>query len=325
MTLEHIPFMLNSVLDDLSIFFQEKSLKSGLAFIFDVPASLPQALLGDPLRLRQIFINLVGNSFKFTKNGSITLSVRQKSINADSVTIVFSVKDTGIGMSRDQAARLFSAFTQADTSTTRRYGGTGLGLTITKSLVELMNGEISLESEPNLGTTMTFSCVFGLNPNALKSPSDKIGNIASRAAIQKQKDAPKPLKGFRVLLVEDNDVNVLVARSLMKKMGLEVTVAENGEIALARLEEARQEGCQPLFNLVLMDLQMPVMDGYEATKRIRANPQYEGLIIVAMTAHAFAEERERCLANGMNGHLSKPIDVAMLDRTLRHFILNEPE
>jgi CheY-like chemotaxis protein len=128
-----------------------------------------------------------------------------------------------------------------------------------------------------------------------------------------------------VLLVDDNDVNTLVAKNLLKKMGLEVTTAENGEAALRRLEEAGRTGRRPVFDMVLMDIQMPVMDGFEATKHIRENPEYDGLVIVAMTAHAFAEEREHCLAAGMNRHLTKPIDLPALRRTLRHYILNEPE
>ena len=312
MTVEHIPFNLRELLDDVGIFFQEQSARSGLALVFDFPADLPMALIGDPLRLRQIFINIVGNAFKFTKEGSITISGRETARRNGEVTISFAVADTGIGMSRDQAARLFSAFTQADNSITRQYGGTGLGLTITKSLVGLMGGEISLASELNKGTTLTFTCVFGLDSGASAVVKDK-----APAAPE------KPLLGYRVLLVEDNDVNVLVARALMKKMGLEVVVAENGAVALERLAEAHRQSRRPLFDLILMDLQMPVMDGYEATRRIRDNRDYEGLIIVAMTAHAFAEERERCLANGMNGHLAKPIDVAELSKTLRCFILKE--
>ena len=147
--------------------------------------------------------------------------------------------------------------------------------------------------------------------------------LLNRRAGKSKPEEDTDLAGRRILLVEDNEVNVLVARSLMKKMGLQITVAENGLAALDRLEEAVREGCQPTFDLVLMDLQMPVMDGYEATRRIRADARYAGLIIVAMTAHAFAEERERCLANGMDGHLSKPIDVAVLKRTLRQFLLRK--
>jgi len=167
------------------------------------------------------------------------------------------------------------------------------------------------------GTTLTFTSLFGLDQNPSKSEAKPSGRAAAA-------EADQPLKGRRVLLVEDNDVNVLVARSLMRKMGLEVTVAENGRRALDCLDQACAEGLAPPFDLVLMDLQMPVMDGYEATRLIRADGRFDQLTIVAMTAHAFTEARERCLAGGMNGHLPKPIDVRELGRTLRHFILGEP-
>lgn len=319
MSVERIPFGLRAVLEDIRVFFQEDSARSGLPLLFDIKPELPEALIGDPLRLRQIFINIVGNSFKFTKTGSISISAEPRAIGEDSALIAFAVKDTGIGMSEDQAARLFSAFTQADASTTRQYGGTGLGLTITKNLVQLMGGEIFLETELGQGTTLTFTALFGLDLNLADNSTESFTAKPKATAA-----ADQDLKGRRILLVEDNDVNVLVARSLMKKMGLEVTVAENGRRALDRLEEALGDGFEPPFDLVLMDLQMPVMDGYEATGHIRADARFKDLAIVAMTAHAFAEARERCLASGMNGHLAKPIDVGELKRTLRHFILGEP-
>jgi|GEM_PF-4628038 len=317
MSVEHIPFNLKAVLEDIRVFFQGESARSGLPLIFNLPPDLPEALIGDPLRLRQIFINIVGNAFKFTQTGAITVSAELRSAEGGEALIAFSVRDTGIGMSRDQAARLFTAFTQADASTTRQYGGTGLGLTITKSLVQLMGGEIYLETALGRGTTLTFTSLFGLDQNPSKSEAKPSGRAAAA-------EADQPLKGRRVLLVEDNDVNVLVARSLMRKMGLEVTVAENGRRALDCLDQACAEGLAPPFDLVLMDLQMPVMDGYEATRLIRADGRFDQLTIVAMTAHAFTEARERCLAGGMNGHLPKPIDVRELGRTLRHFILGEP-
>jgi len=324
MTVEKIPFSLKRVMEDISIFFHEKSAETGVALFFERAAEIPDALLGDPLRLRQIFINIVGNAFKFTNKGSITISAGLKDQTGEDVTVVFTVKDTGIGMTREQAANLFQAFTQADSTITRRYGGTGLGLTITKSLVGLMNGEITVESEPDQGTTMAFHCVFGRDTSA--PPEDPLAALlAGRQTPAAAEDEPHGLEGHRILLVEDNDVNVLVARSLLKKMGLEVTVAGNGEEALAKLAEADENGFSPAFDTVLMDLQMPVMDGYEATRYIRSEARYEGLVILAMTAHAFDEERDRCLAGGMDGHISKPIDVGALKKTLRRFILNEGE
>jgi signal transduction histidine kinase/CheY-like chemotaxis protein len=318
MTVESIPFSLREVLDDLGTMFRERSLQSGLYLNVEAPDDLPDRLMGDPLRLRQVFINLVGNSFKFTREGGISVTaVRvEKPVEdkPETVTLAFTVRDTGIGLTPEQARAIFAPFTQADSSTTRQYGGTGLGLTITKSLVELMGGGISMDGEPGRGAVARFTCLFGLawaEPKAAGKP--------------KAQAYDQDLAGHKVLLVDDNDVNILVARNLLKKMGLEVTTAENGEMALARLEEASRTGRRPAFDMVLMDLQMPVMDGFEATRLIRENPEYEGLIIVAMTAHAFAEEREHCLAAGMDRHLAKPIDLPALRRTLRHYILNEPE
>ncbi|MDR2725729.1 MAG: response regulator [Candidatus Adiutrix sp.] len=327
MTVEKIPFSLKQVMDDIAIFFHERSAETGVALFVDRATDLPDALLGDPLRLRQIFINIVGNAFKFTKKGSITVSASLKERTGEEIAVAFAVQDTGIGMTREQAANLFQAFTQADDSISRRYGGTGLGLNIAKSLVNLMNGKITVKSEPDRGTTMSFHCFFGLD--TLVPEEDPLaallaGRSGTKAA--KAEDAESSgLKGHRVLLVEDNDVNVLVAKSLLKKMGLDVTLAGNGEEALARLEEADGKGFSPAFDTVLMDLQMPVMDGFEATRRIRSQSRYNGLIVVAMTAHAFDEERDRCLACGMNGHISKPIDVALLKKTLRRFILHEAD
>jgi CheY-like chemotaxis protein len=332
MTLESIPFSLSKTLADIEMMFRDKT-AGGVSLVIRQDPGVPDCLTGDPLRLSQVFINIVGNSFKFTKAGSITVSTRlawaEEGGGAGDgkpwrARVGFTVRDTGIGMTPEQSSKLFRAFTQADTSTTRQYGGTGLGLTITKRLVELMGGTISLTSEVGVGTEVAFDCVFDVDAaaeaeraRAAAAPPER-RRASGRRGPDGAPDAA--LNGHRVLLVEDNDVNVLVARSLMKKMGLVVTVAENGETALKKLQEADVERPGAPFDVVLMDLQMPVMDGYEATRRIRANPDYKDLPIIAMTAHAFAEERDRCLSIGMNGHLSKPIDVALLTQTLKQFI-----
>ncbi|MDR1312325.1 MAG: response regulator [Deltaproteobacteria bacterium] len=322
MTLESIPFSLSKTLADIEMMFRDKT-AGGVSLVIRQDREVPDCLVGDPLRLSQVFINIVGNSFKFTKAGSIVVSSRLARRDGGGCLVGFSVKDTGIGMTPEQSSKLFRAFTQADTSTTRQYGGTGLGLTITKRLVELMGGSISLSSEVDVGTEVSFDCLFEVDAAAEAERAKAAAPPAGgRPARPKGPDAAPDaaLSGHRVLLVEDNDVNVLVARSLMKKMGLAVTVAENGEAALKKLKEADLERPGAPFDVVLMDLQMPVMDGYEATRRIRANPDYKELPIIAMTAHAFAEERDRCLSIGMNGHLSKPIDVNLLTQTLKQFI-----
>jgi CheY-like chemotaxis protein len=389
MNLEVIPFSLSKVFNDIAIMFYEQSKKRDLALNFKLNDKIPDNLIGDPLRLSQIFINIVGNAFKFTKEGSVTIQAALVCKNELKTDIEFSVTDTGIGMTKEQTSKLFAAFTQADTSTTRKYGGTGLGLAITKRLVELMSGQIWVESEPNRGTSIHFTAWFDLDKSKPETPvlvrdpaaqggADLDGDdddtpeaaaevapdvaaghapdelpvlAAPQAPDSRSSDSPAPeaapakpksgkakakgqrpkqviglvpeLKGRRVLLVEDNDVNVLVAKGLMGKMGLDVTVAENGLVALEKLAKATKERLGRPFDIILMDLQMPVMDGFEATRRIRENPDYSNLVIVAMTAHAFAEERERCAACGMNGHLSKPIDVAILTETLKDFIAQQ--
>jgi signal transduction histidine kinase/CheY-like chemotaxis protein len=343
MTVENIPFSIREVMTDVADMFRERSLAAGLYLNVEIPDDLPDRLTGDPTRLRQVFINLVGNSFKFTQKGGISVAAALAERTPEKVTLSFTVRDTGIGLTHEQARNLFTAFTQADSSTTRRFGGTGLGLAITKRLVELMGGGIELDGEPGVGSIARFTCLFGLAPAETRpdppagpaAPSvDQAGSPAPAESTPpppaaKAKAKPpaydQDLAGHNVLLVDDNDVNILVAKSLLKKMGLEVTTAENGEEALARLAEASRTGRRPAFDLVLMDLQMPVMDGFEATRRIRENPEYNGLAIVAMTAHAFAEEREHCLAAGMDRHLTKPIDLPALRQTLRHYILHEPE
>jgi CheY-like chemotaxis protein len=348
MTLENAPFSLSRSLSDIKVMFQEQIARKGLEFGFHVGPGIPDDLIGDPLRLGQILINIIGNAIKFTKSGSIDLSVRLAGQTGDELELEIKIADTGIGMSPEQRAKLFKAFTQADASTTRQYGGTGLGLAITKSLVEMMGGRVEIESELGLGTTLTFTSVWTVDrsrPMTMATAPDgdrpRTGGGAREPSGEAREKAPDSgkaprrgrakapigpipeLTGRKVLLVEDNDVNILVAKSLMTRMGLEVTVAENGQAALDKLEETSKITLGLPFDVVLMDLQMPVMDGYEATRRIRANPSYDGLVIVAMTAHAFAEERERCLAIGMNGHLSKPIDVAAMISTLKNVIARD--
>ncbi|MDR2117304.1 MAG: response regulator [Planctomycetaceae bacterium] len=333
MTLERAPFSLSDVLGDIDIIFKEQSMETGINLIFNQSTNIPETLLGDHLRLRQIFINVVGNAFKFSKRGSIVVTANLESIKGENITILFSVKDMGIGMLPNQVQKLFNAFMQKDTSITRQYSGVGLGLTLTRSLVNLMGGKISLESEVDVGTNIMFTCVFGLVPNAKNANKLSAAEMAeSDTETEKGKivnvqlpHEKRSLAGFRVLLVEDNKVNILVAKAMLENMELKVTVAENGEIALAKLSEAYESGLKPVFDLVFLDIQMPVMDGFETIKHIRANPHYENLPVIALTAHAFAEEIQRCFDNGMNGHLSKPIDIHALQQTLYQFLLQKEE
>jgi signal transduction histidine kinase len=333
MTLERVPFSLSEVLGDIDIIFKEQSEETGIKLIFNQSTDIPESLLGDHFRLRQIFINLVGNAFKFSKQGSITVTSSLESIKGEDVTLSFSVKDMGIGMLPNQVQKLFNAFTQTDTSITRQYGGVGLGLTLTRSLVNLMSGKISLESEVGVGTNIIFTCVFGLDPNVKKNINESSAEkTESNVETEKGKivsvqlpHEKLSLSGFRILLVEDNKVNIMVAKAMLEKMDLNVTVAENGEVALAKLSEVYESGLNPVFDLVFLDIQMPVMDGFETIKHIRSNPHYEGLPVIALTAHAFDEEIQKCFDSGMNGHLSKPIDIHTLQQKLYQFLLHKTE
>ena len=310
MALEHIPFTMRRMFDDIAFFFQGQSLRSGIELRFDLDPAIPPALMGDPLRLQQVLINLMDNAFKFTEKGAVTVRAAITRRAPADVALEFAVHDTGIGMSQSQIDSIFAAFNQGDNSLTRKYGGTGIGLTISQAIVSLMNGELTAASEEGKGSVFTFSCTF---PLVEESPAREASEDA--AGVTDATDGV--LRGLRVLLVEDNEVNLLIAEELLKAEGIEVVSAQNGQEALERLEEAVRNKLDPPFDLVLMDLQMPVMDGYEATRIILDTPQYRNIPILAMTAHAFDEERERCLAAGMKGHVSKPIDVENLYQTLR--------
>jgi CheY-like chemotaxis protein len=309
--MERVPFDIRRVFDDLAVLFRGRASDS-VALRFDLDPSIPAALLGDPLRLQQIFISLLDNAFKFTEKGSVTVRAAVSGRGSGGVTLDFAVEDTGIGMSRQQTGEVFSAFNQADNSATRKYGGAGLGLTLTQQMLKLMGGEIAVSSEEGKGSTFSFSCVFPI-ADALSAPAGDAGKAEDEIA-----DENAVLRGMRVLLVEDNEINTLIATELLDAVGVEVTAAQNGREALDRLKEAKEArpDC-PAFDLVLMDLQMPVMDGYEATQHIEEKPEYRDIPIYALTAHALPEERARCFDLGMKEHLTKPIDVNSFYAALR--------
>ncbi|HET9265012.1 MAG TPA: response regulator [Vicinamibacterales bacterium] len=438
---ETIDFDLDDVIASVTMLTAQKAHEKGLEFLAQVPADVPPRLLGDPLRLGQILTNLVNNAVKFTERGEISLTVQLLERADDRVRLRFSVRDTGVGMTQDQAARLFQPFTQADMSTTRKHGGTGLGLTISRRLVELMGGEIWLESQPGAGTTFQFTVSLGVapavkrvvperldrlralvvddNPTAREILQESLGAVARTvdavasgkeaiAAIRQQdpidpydvvfmdwrmpgmdgleasrhiksdetlahtpaivlvtafgrdevreeaerlqldgflvkpvtksmlvdtlvtvfveagdqvealqdRAEPRRLHGARILLTEDNEINQQIAIELLEEAGAVVEVANHGREAVERLTAGAGS---PRIDLVLMDLQMPEMDGFQATARIRADPRFGALPIVAMTAHATTEERQRCLAAGMNDHISKPIDPDQLIATVSRF------
>ncbi|MBF0481588.1 MAG: response regulator [Desulfovibrionaceae bacterium] len=447
MDMEQVEFNLEEVLDNLANIVTVKAEEKGLEILLRTDPDVPQSLVGDPLRLGQILINLAGNSIKFTSQGEILVRAQLVEKLEDNVTLRFSVSDTGIGMTSEQAAKLFQAFTQADSSTTRKFGGTGLGLSISKRLVEMMGGTIWVESEPGKGSTFIFTAEFGLQKEARErraasvgdlrglrvlvvddsatsreilvealtamtflagqSPSgeeaigeleratregtpydlvlmdwkmpgldgietsarikrdDKLSKIpmvimvtaygreeimrqAREAGLegflikpvnqsvllntimdvfgrnvdkkarpfkpsQDRAEAMSAIRGARVLLAEDNEINQQVARELMESMGLVVDIAANGRecVELARVND---------HDVILMDIQMPEMDGFQATAELRADPKFAEKPIIAMTAHAMAGDRDKSLGGGMNDHVTKPIDPDAFFATLVKWI-----
>jgi two-component system sensor histidine kinase/response regulator len=433
--LETTDFKLDEVITSVTTLTAQKAHEKGLEFLAHVDPGIPEFLLGDPLRLGQILTNFVNNAVKFTEKGEIRLEIGLLERTGEKVQLKFSVRDTGIGMTKEQAAKLFQPFTQADMSTTRKHGGTGLGLTICRRLVDLMGGRIWLESEPGVGSTFYFTVwlkvgeakgsgkiipeqltklrvlVVDDNPTAREILQEPLSTVANRvdavasgkeaiAALQKH-DATDPydivfmdwrmpgmdglqasrhikgdetlqhpphivlvtafgreevreeaerleldgflvkpvtksmivdtlvnvfaapgedtaaaqageetrLHGARILLAEDNDINQQIAVELLEGAGATVKIANNGREAVDLLLNGPQP---PPFDVVLMDLQMPEMDGYQATAKLRADARVGDVPIIAMTAHATIEERQRCLAVGMVDHISKPIDPALL-------------
>jgi GAF domain-containing protein/CheY-like chemotaxis protein len=448
LTIETIPFWVDDVLGNVNTLIGQRASEKKLELVFSVADDVPQGLLGDPLRVSQILTNLIGNAVKFTEEGHIQVSITRLEERDGRACLEIAVADTGIGMTQEQSARLFSAFSQADGSTTRRYGGTGLGLTIVKRLAELMDGDVKVESEAGVGSTFRVTLWLGVterqrprqampvaivgmralvvddNPlaaeiltrslQALQMRADSVGSAREAYAALDQAAAEDPyrvvfmdhwmpeidgaeatrkilaekgglhdkaggtplqiimvtgfateavreaaeaagaagfltkpvtlsslydmlvgtfagggkarsalpeaaapnLTGIRVLLVEDNAVNQQIAVELLTRGGAAVSVANNGREAVAAITGVVQP---PPCDIVLMDMQMPVMDGHEATREIRSDPRYDSLPIIAMTAQAMAEERDQCLAEGMNDHITKPIDPDLLYRTVLAF------
>jgi PAS domain S-box-containing protein len=433
--IESAEFRFDDVLENLSTVVGQKAQEKNLEFLISAQPDIPPNLVGDPLRLGQILVNLVNNALKFTERGEVIVAIGVEEQTSERVKLNFSVRDTGIGMTPEQLTRLFQAFSQADTSTTRKFGGTGLGLSISRRLVEMMGGEIGAESEAGVGSTFRFTAWFAIgsaeqerkrfvpdlagiralvvddNAQAREILSDALRAFALRAdAVSSGREAidalsaadtkdpyhlvlmdwhmpgmdglqasaiirrdtrlkniprivmvtafgreevraqaeqigvdaylMKPVntsvlydtlmeqfgaasleapgasshragpaehdaRGVHVLLAEDNEMNQQVATELLESAGASVTVADHGGIAVKLLQDGAQP---PPFDIVLMDLQMPEMDGFTATRLLRADPRFQDLPIVAMTAHALVEERERCLRAGMNDHVTKPID-----------------
>ncbi|MBL8435808.1 MAG: PAS domain-containing protein [Zoogloea sp.] len=431
--IEATPFSLDQVLDRVITVIAHRAREKGLRFHVAVQPGLTRQLVGDPLRLGQVLINLMGNAAKFTEHGEIRLQVDGHDTDDGQLAVGFTVSDTGIGMDASQITRLFEAFSQADSSMTRRFGGTGLGLAISRHLVELMGGHLEVDSQPDQGSRFSFTLRLDRAEAAPALPSAGAhvlvvdADPASRRILQHllaelshtsegcstpaaARDAllrtdrgrpielillapgpdidaaagfarqlppegprllvltafgdeadiphadgrlhlpttaaslreaiatalaprggrnlptaarspqPAPLTGLHILLVEDNDINQLIARGLLEQLGAAVSVAANGRLALDALQAAGPES----FDLVLMDLQMPVMDGLEATRQLRREPRFRSLPIVAMTAHAMAEQRRQCREAGMDDHIAKPIVPEQLAETILHHTRRRP-
>jgi PAS domain S-box-containing protein len=300
-------FSLRDVIGETVKIQELRAKQKALAFSTHIPGGVPNALLGDPGRLKQILWNLIDNAIKFTGRGEVALRIGIESQSESEVCLQFLVSDSGIGIRADKQQLIFEAFTQADNSTTRKYGGTGLGLSISSRLVSLMGGEISVESETGRGSTFRFTAHFGLQKQPANAESADAGSRPK--ARENQPSAGRARRPLHVLLVEDNTINQILAERLIRRRGDEIVVTSNGLEALAAMENAR-------FDLVLMDIQMPEMSGMEVTTAIRRREQERGngerVPIIATTASSMKEDKELCLAAGMNAYLSKPIERAAL-------------
>jgi PAS domain S-box-containing protein len=306
--MEETDFQLTNVLHSMADILEVKATEKGLQFNLHIAPGVPVQLLGDPVRLGQVLNNLVSNAIKVTSQGSVTIDVAVEDKTEDYADLIFKVTDTGIGLSPEQIKGLFTPFTQADTSTTRKYGGTGLGLTISKRLVQMMYGQIWCASDPGQGSTFGFTARLKLSKQVPASQETK--NISRGKPIT---ESLKTIRGARILLTEDNEVNQLVASRILMKAGFEVQIANNGCEAVDMVQTES-------FDLVLMDIQMPEMDGLTAARAIRALPGFDKIPIVAMTAHAMSGDRELSIAAGMNDHISKPINISELYQALLKWV-----
>ena len=307
LSLEPVDFDLETAVRDSVRLFAQRASDRGIHLTYTLASGLPRRVHGDVTRLRQILLNLVGNAVKFTDAGSVELRVEPGDPEEAGLALCFVIRDTGIGIPDDVQERLFQPFTQADASTTRRYGGTGLGLTICRRIVELMGGEIGVSSALGEGSTFTFT--VPLEPARAPAKAAAEGSAAAPSA-----EAQRPQRHHHILVAEDHTLNRLVTCGLVESMGYQVTGVADGVEVLEALEKES-------VDLVLMDCQMPRLDGYEATRRIRERDVGADVPVVALTASALKEDLERCLASGMNGFLSKPCRRQDLEAALDRWLV----
>ncbi len=303
LTIKNASFDLMELMDSLKKVLKPQAKSKDLNLFFDIDEKVPGQIMGDSVRLHQILLNLIGNALKFTKQGSVGVTITCEKIEEDDVLLSFKIMDTGIGIPQDKLTEIFESFTQVNDDQTEEYGGTGLGLTIVKRLIELLNGDIQVESEVDKGTTFTFELVFGLVPDKKKKEEVELPSFADETL----------LVGKKVLLAEDNALIQVLAKKHLETWKMDVQVVPNGKLALESMENND-------FDLILLDIRMPEMNGFETAKRIRsmAGPLSD-IPIIAMTAHAFEKEKEKCFALGMNDYISKPFKP----QTLKEKILNQ--
>ena len=305
-TIDMADVNLPGLLDDLKTIIQSNISSKGLEFTVNTEDVVHENIVTDKLRLNQILLNILSNSIKFTPaGGKISFTVSEKQLpEEDAAGYEFKVKDSGIGISKEFQKRIFEPFTREKTSTVSGIQGTGLGMAITKNIVDLMGGTIGVDSEEGKGSEFT-----------VYIPCKLAKTIAST---EQTGNEVHDFSGKRVLLAEDNDMNQLIANAILTELGFEVDIAANGKEAVDRIES----NISGYYDIVLMDIQMPVMDGYEATKVIRTlgDKKKAGIPIVAVTAHAFEEDKQMALNSGMNGHLAKPYDIPQITKTLAELL-----
>jgi CheY-like chemotaxis protein len=309
-TLSSAPFALRQIVHNLVSMQCERAAEKNLALATEIDPQIPESLLGDALRLQQALLNYVCNALKFTEVGSVNLRVRQLEATADDVLLRFEVEDTGVGIAEQDMHSLFLEFEQLDNSPTRRHGGTGLGLAITRKIAQMMGGDAGAQSELGLGSTFWFTACFGIDTSVRVAaiPSDNKEIASQLRAVA---------RGKRLLLVEDDPLNREIALSMLDEVGLAADIAVDGRQAVEAFGSSR-------YDLILMDMQMPVMDGLAATRAIRAREDREQPPIVAMTANAFDEDRQRCIAAGMTDFVSKPVEPELFFAALLRNLLRKP-